>query len=38
MNIFKCTKCGKVLISFIPEKCECGFTVPVIDEVYQFTI
>jgi len=37
MNIFKCTKCEKVLISFIPEKCECGFTVPVIDGVYQFT-
>ena len=37
MNIFKCTKCGKLLNGFKPEKCECGFAVPVIDGVYQFT-
>ena len=36
-NIFKCPKCGQVLKGFIPSKCECGFTVPVIDGVYQFT-
>ena len=37
MNIFKCTNCGKLLNGFIPSKCECGFTVPIINGVYQFT-
>ena len=37
MKIFKCIKCGNILDGFIPAKCECGFIVPVIDGVYQFT-
>lgn len=37
MDIFKCPKCGKLLDGFIPSKCECGYTVPVISGVYQFT-
>ncbi|MCL2773686.1 MAG: methyltransferase domain-containing protein [Oscillospiraceae bacterium] len=37
MNIFKCPKCGKNLDCFIPAKCNCGFNVPCIDGVYQFT-
>jgi ubiquinone/menaquinone biosynthesis C-methylase UbiE len=37
MKIFKCTECGKELNGFIPLKCECGFSVTVINGVYQFT-
>jgi len=37
MNIFKCVNCGKLLNGFIPSKCGCGFAVPVIGGVYQFT-
>ena len=37
MNIFKCTKCGKILNGFIPKACECGFNAPVVNGVYQFT-
>lgn len=37
MSIFKCTKCGKGLNCFSSSECECGFTIPVIDGVYQFT-
>ena len=35
MKIFKCTKCGKILNGL--ENCGCGFAVPVINGVYQFT-
>ena len=37
MNIFKCTECGNILSGFMPSVCGCGYTVPVINGVYQFT-
>ena len=37
MNIFICTTCGNLLNGFIPVACECGFNIPVINGVYQFT-
>ena len=37
MNIFKCTKCGGILDGFIPSKCVCGYTIPIINGVHQFT-
>jgi len=37
MNIFKCPSCGKVLNGFIPQQCECGFSISVINGVWQFT-
>lgn len=37
MRLFKCPKCGGIIHGFQPEKCACGYRLPVIDEVYQFT-
>jgi len=37
MNIFICTECGAKLEGFFPEKCNCGFQVPIVNGVYQFT-
>jgi len=37
MNIFTCPKCEKQVAGFLPSRCDCGFTVPVMGGVYQFT-
>lgn len=36
MDIFKCTKCGLILNGFIPYKCSCGYSIPVVNDIYQF--
>ncbi|HBL84732.1 MAG: hypothetical protein A2Y17_01925 [Clostridiales bacterium GWF2_38_85] len=37
MHIFKCTECGNTIKGFIPSKCSCGYSIPVLNGVYQFT-
>lgn len=37
MKIFKCVECGELLEGFHPSDCTCGYKVPVINRVYQFT-
>lgn len=37
MEVFKCVKCGRNLDGFPPVGCICGFSIPIIDGIYQFT-
>ena len=31
------SKCNAEFLHFYPSKCKCGYTVPIVDGVYQFT-
>jgi ubiquinone/menaquinone biosynthesis C-methylase UbiE len=35
--MLSCQKCNAELLYFYPSKCKCGYTVPIVDGVYQFT-
>lgn len=36
-TVFKCSKCEAPLKGFYPEICSCGYSIPVVDGVYQMT-
>jgi len=36
VNIFICPKCQIDLHKFFPEKCACGYEIPITDSIYQF--